>query len=170
MRQSANITNRQNIHLFNPSGALNSQTTDSQHLEHVTLTTQTTFNHTLAATPGIKTRRKAGITAHRRLIQELSSRPLTLSPRARCDLFTIMADLGVACKAVHDLELELLQAALWPLHVRWGPETRKPSSQPLSPVHRGLEDCRETRTSLTIIKPPQNQNSQRVEWDIKLQD
>ncbi|KAF8577112.1 hypothetical protein K439DRAFT_1622343 [Ramaria rubella] len=35
---------------------------------------------------------------------------------SRCDLFMIMADLGTACKAVHNLELELLQAALQPLH------------------------------------------------------
>ncbi|KAF8574309.1 hypothetical protein K439DRAFT_1624429 [Ramaria rubella] len=81
-----------------------------------------------------------------------------------------MANLGAACKAVHDLELELLQAALQPLHARQGPETCEPSSQPLSPVCWGLEARRETRTSLTIIKLPQNWNLQRVEWDIKLQD
>ncbi|KAF8579172.1 hypothetical protein K439DRAFT_1620731 [Ramaria rubella] len=154
MRQSANIANRQNTHLFNPGGALNSQTTDSQHLKHVTLTTQINFNRTLAATPGVKTRHKAGITACRHLIQQLPSWPLTLLPRAGHDLFTIIVDLGMTRKAVHDLELELLQAVLQPLHARQG----------------GPEDRRETRTSLTIIKPPQNRNSQRVEWDIKLQD
>ncbi|KAF8577511.1 hypothetical protein K439DRAFT_1622058 [Ramaria rubella] len=170
MRQSANIANRQNTHLFNPGGALNSQTTDSQHLEHVTLTTQTNFNRTLAAMPGVKMQCKAGVTARRCLIQQLPSWPLTLSPRARRDLFTIVADLGMAHKAIHDLELELLQAALRPLRARQGPETHEPSSQPSSPVCRGLKDCQETSTSLTIIEPPQNRNLQRVEWDIKLQD
>ncbi|KAF8589525.1 hypothetical protein K439DRAFT_1612744 [Ramaria rubella] len=167
MQQSANIANRQNTHSARaacsiPVGTLNSQTTNSQHLKHVTLTTQTNFNHTLAATPGVKTQCKAGVTARRHLIQQLPSWPLTLLPRAR--------HLGMARKAIHDLELELLQAALRPLRARQGPETREPSSQPSSPVHQGPEDCRETRTSLTIIEPPQNQNSQRVEWDIKLQD
>ncbi|KAF8590813.1 hypothetical protein K439DRAFT_1611736 [Ramaria rubella] len=160
MRQSASIVNRQNTHLFNPGGALNSQTTNSQHLKHVTLTTQTNFNRTLAATPGVK----------KHLIQQLPSWPLTLLPWARRDLFTIVADLGTAHKANHDLELELLQAVLRPLCARQGPETREPSSQPSSPVRWGLEDRQETRTSLTIIEPPQNWNSQRVEWDIKLQD
>ncbi|KAF8577917.1 hypothetical protein K439DRAFT_1621727 [Ramaria rubella] len=139
MRQSANIVNRQNTHLFNPGGTLNSPTTDSQHLEHVTLTTEN-FNHMLAAMPGVKTQCKAGVTAHRHLIQQLPSWPLTLSPWARHDLFTIMADLGAARKAVHDLELELLQAALWPLHARQGPETCEPSSQPSSPVCWGPKD------------------------------
>ncbi|KAF8577168.1 hypothetical protein K439DRAFT_1622308 [Ramaria rubella] len=131
---------RQKTHLFNPGGALNSQTTDSQHLKHVTLTTQTNFNRMLAAMPGVKTRRKAGATARRHLIQQLPSQPLTLSPWTRRDLFTIVVDLGMARKPVHDLELELLQAALRPLRARQGPETCEPSSQPSSPVHWGPED------------------------------
>ncbi|KAF8590239.1 hypothetical protein K439DRAFT_1612219 [Ramaria rubella] len=130
MRQSVNIANRQNTHLFNPSGALNSQTTDSQHLKHVTLNTQTNFNHMLAATPGVKMRHKAGVTAHRHLIQKLPSRPLTLLPWARRNLFTIMVDLGAARKAVHDLELELLQAALQPLHARQGLRLTNPHLNP----------------------------------------